>query len=412
MQVFPLRVFLAGAMAILQVSCSACGGPQPNRTTFLPRDSAGVKIWEHTDISPAPSGPWRVVETPTLILGQAEGDDPFLFSRIRGAIPLPDGGVAVADGLSNEIRIFDGNGGHDRTVGGTGSGPGEFTRLRKAFRYRGDSIVGTDFMDGALQIFSPKGDLGRSLICDPADSSMTALRPEGALANGGFLVRAMQQFQLEPPTEGYHREHSVYQICYPDGSFGPLLAELPDLEFGTVTESGRPMSYPLEMGRKAISTVVGSRVFLGVTDRLELRGYGADGGLATILRVDIPPTPMSEEIKNRWMDYRLQTVTDPDERRQVRQRSKDLPWPDSLPVFSDVKGDSEGNLWVRRFLPVYDQGPDEWWVFGTDGAFLARVDLPPAFRLDAIGSDFLLGVRADELGVEHVVRFRLEKTHS
>jgi hypothetical protein len=404
-----LRVCLAGAVAFSPVLLSVCSGPQPTTAAFLSRDSAGVRVWEHPDLESAPSEHWTVDPAPLLTLGQAEGEEPFLFSRIRASVTLHERGIAVADGLSNEIRIFDGDGVHLRTFGGTGSGPGEFTHLRRAFPYRGDSIVATNFMGGTLQVFSSKGDLGRSFDCDPASSSMSALHPEGALSSGRFVVRAMRQLQTETPTEGYHREYSVFQLCNPDGSPGSLLEELPDLEFGTVIESGRPMSYPLEMGRRAVSAVVGDGVFVGVTDRLELRGYDGDGAMTTILRVGIPPTPMSDRIADRWIEDRLETVDDDEEERRVRQRSGELPWPDSLPVFADLKGDAEGNLWVRRFVPTYAGGPDEWWVFGPDGSFRARVTLPPGLRLGAIGSDVLVGVMTDEWGVERVVQFRLEK---
>ncbi|MFG1691570.1 hypothetical protein ACGF5M_05410 [Gemmatimonadota bacterium] len=352
---------------------------------------------------------WTVAEVPILVIGEEDGDEPFLFARIRGTVPMPNDGVAVADGLSREIRYFDGGGRHLHTAGGEGSGPGEFTRLRNAFGYLGDSIAATNAMGGAVSVFSAGGEWGRSATCQPASDSLSGLFVEGALKGGAFLVRAMKQFQTEGPTIGYHREPSVYQICSPEGAAGPALAELPDLEFETLNQEGRWMSFPLEMGRKAIFVIVGNEVLVGVTDRLELWRYGADGELNGILRVEVSPTPMNDDMRTQWIEHTLEAVDDPETARQTRQRYRDRIWPDSLPVFSDLKADSEGNLWVRKFAPDYLEGPSDWWVFSPDGSFLARATLPESLQVRAIGSHFVIGVMADELGVERVYRHQLEK---
>lgn len=386
-----------------------CSDSSPAPPTFVSRDSAGVQIWEHDGLLASPTPLWTVAEEPFLAIGEEYGDPPFLFSRIRGTVPMPHDGVAVADGLSNEIRYFDGGGEYLFSAGGEGSGPGEFTRLRIAFSYSGDSIAATNVLEGAVTVFSAEGEWGRSATCQPASDSFTGLFVEGALERGAFLVRAMEQFQTDGPSLGYHREPSVYQICSPEGAAGPVLAVLPDLEFETLNQEGRWMSFPLEMGRKATSVIVGNEVFVGVTDRLELWRYGADGSLNAILRVKVPPTPMDDDIRTRWIEHTLESVNDPETARQTRKRYRDRIWPDSLPVFSELMADSEGNLWVRKFAPAYLEGPSEWWVFSQDGSFRAQATLPGNLQVNAIGSRYLLGVMADEMGVERVYRYQLEK---
>src|SRR5690606_34586675 len=53
----------------------------------------------------------------------------YEFGRIAGMALLPDGRVAVADGMANEVRVFDENGTHQFTFGRRGAGPGEFDGL-------------------------------------------------------------------------------------------------------------------------------------------------------------------------------------------------------------------------------------------------------------------------------------------
>ncbi|MDE2984600.1 MAG: hypothetical protein OXU69_07830, partial [Gemmatimonadota bacterium] len=64
---------------------------------------------------------------PEYQIGEVEGSEPYLFTRIAGARRLLDGRVVVLDRESCELRFFDGEGGFLERTGGRGEGPGEFT---------------------------------------------------------------------------------------------------------------------------------------------------------------------------------------------------------------------------------------------------------------------------------------------
>lgn len=63
---------------------------------------------------------------------------------------------------------------------------------------------------------------------------------------------------------------------------------------------------------------------------------------------------------------------------------------------------------MEHFRPDWDEDW-VWSVFATDGSWLGTVATPPYFTISEIGSDYLLGVHRDELGVERVRRYRLVK---
>lgn len=48
-------------------------------------------------------------------------------------------------------------------------------------------------------------------------------------------------------------------------------------------------------------------------------------------------------------------------------------------------------------------------VFASDGTLLGRVPFPPGIEVLEIGTDYVLGVTEDELGVERVVLHGLVK---
>lgn len=87
---------------------------------------------------------------------------------------------------------------------------------------------------------------------------------------------------------------------------------------------------------------------------------------------------------------------------------REIPFPETFPPFADLVLDSEGYLWAQKY-----RGPGErstrWMIVDPDGRWLGTVEGPDAFRLHRAGSDYLLGVHADELGVEQVRMYRLSR---
>ena len=83
---------------------------------------------------------WRVAPEPTLVLGELEGPDAYLFSQIRGATRLSTGTVVVLDGASSQLRAFSAVGAHLWTAGGPGEGPGEMRNPTHLETLPGDTL--------------------------------------------------------------------------------------------------------------------------------------------------------------------------------------------------------------------------------------------------------------------------------
>ena len=94
----------------------------------------------------------------------------------------------------------------------------------------------------------------------------------------------------------------------------------------------------------------------------------------------------------------------------------------TLPVLHSLHLDAVGNLWVEPYsLPGADVAPFQ--VYTPDGTWLGTVAMPPGLSLEAgglrtgtgsksafeIGDDYILGVWRDELDVEYVRLYALEK---
>lgn len=95
-------------------------------------------------------------------------------------------------------------------------------------------------------------------------------------------------------------------------------------------------------------------------------------------------------------------------REMERTQRERVPHRETLPAFSELLVDGAGNLWARDPRPEADQ-PHRWSVFDPEGRWLGTVQTPAELRVRQIGTDWILGTALDELEVEHVRMYRIQK---
>lgn len=108
------------------VSCSSGGGLADTVSVV---DSAGVTIVTHASGDHVQQFEHaRVSSAPAVQIGSVEDGATALY-RVTDAVRMANGGIAVANSGSGEIRLFDSRGRFLHSLGGSGGGPGEFGRL-------------------------------------------------------------------------------------------------------------------------------------------------------------------------------------------------------------------------------------------------------------------------------------------
>ena len=95
------------------------------------------------DAAPSTLSVWEA-GTPQLSVGTLDGEDVYEFGGVQGVVSLADGGLAVADGLTGSISIFDAGGVFVRSMGTLGGGPGEFGTLSRIYTLGDDSLAAID----------------------------------------------------------------------------------------------------------------------------------------------------------------------------------------------------------------------------------------------------------------------------
>jgi hypothetical protein len=82
--------------------------------------------------------------------------------------------------------------------------------------------------------------------------------------------------------------------------------------------------------------------------------------------------------------------------------------PETMPTFESLLVDDEGWLWAKvyEFDPAR---PSAWVVFDPSGRARGSIETPAGLRVHQIDRDFILGVWTDEVGAEHVRRYRIDR---
>ena len=155
----------------------------------------------------------------------------------------------------------------------------------------------------------------------------------------------------------------------------------------------------------------GELVLVAPTERYELRAYRHDGSLVRIVRRENDVrSPTEADLDSYRADRRRDAERWPPDARRLFLAALDaLPLPESFPAISAIEVDLLGNLWVREYnLPGQDDRA-VWTVFDPEGLALGFVETPPDLVIYEIGEDYILGKVLDDLRVEYVQLWRLDR---
>jgi hypothetical protein len=371
------------------------------------RDSSGIRIVENAAPLWKEGQEWRLSAEPTLRIGMAEGPSEYLLSHVGSALHRADGGIVVTNGGSKEIRFYDASGAHLRSIGREGEGPGEFRSLSWVQWLPGDSLLAYDFQVRRLSVFDPAGEFVRSFQTEPPAETQFP-QALARLPDGSLVVEIGRVFGPGGVQDGLSRTPAAFLHDSAAGEVLDTIAVIPGPEafVKTSADGGFSVTIPL-FGRAPAHAVSADRVILGGNDAYELAVYTAQGVLERLIRRRQQPRPVTDAAFEALKQKRLEG-TDASWRPRMEAMYAAMPRPATMPFYASALVDDEGNLWVQDFQAPSDTAVT-WTVFDPEGRMLGPVVMPDRFRPTHIGRDFVLGVRFDELDVERVELFTLQR---
>lgn len=349
----------------LLFACAACGG-----TESLP--SGGPALLEASLALDLPMG----------------DDDSVLVGSLQDATRLSDGRLALLDLDRKAVVLLTAEGKLLRVTGRDGAGPGEFQSPRWIGRCGADTLHVWDRGLDRVSILSPEGDLVREFR--PAITA--SFRPE-CLPDGHFVTLDSRAASNSPPAANNDapRIHGALVVMSRDGD---SLAAVPGLVLGQSKA----------IGELAGMAVLSDRVVVGLNSSPELSTYSLEAALLGRDTVPVVPEVWSDQ-RYEAMVTRQAASTGGDStiRAMIHKMIIAEGRSAAAPLFQTMHGSPDGLVWWVTSLPV-DSATTL--VGFRDGAPVFELALPAEIEPFEIGTDYLLGRRLDQDGLEHLVLYR------
>ena len=358
---------------------------------------------------------WRPSQLPLLEIGEVTGQEAFLLDGVVGASRFQDGRILVCNGGDRTLRYYEGDGAYLGQSAGEGGGPGELRILRRCLtRVLETWAYQTPFQP--IVVFDDGGVF---------DRTVSMPRPDGRVANlldvypdGSLLLR-----QDAPPRElpmGESTLQGVLLRVAPGGSPVTTLGRFP------VDRRVRGERLPF---RQAFTPTLVALAWGGGTlvswpeGALDIAVLDEDGAVMQRIRRASTRVPVTRAHRSA---YRTRILEGPMPSGDVPFGSEDvrraivdmMTYPETLPTHYRILVDVAEHLWVERGDAPRDPLPQlaephpaatPWDVFTPEGEWLGPVLLPARFDPLEVGADYILGVHADEIGIERVRMYALER---
>ena len=395
-------------VTVVGLVIAACSSPERTPTYTL-RDSAGVMIAENRGIGWRPDEAWYLSASPVVQIGVVEGDESYQLNGVTNAFRLTDGRIVIANGGTQEFRFFDATGKYLHTAGGRGGGPGEFRYMASSSHTAGDTLLAWNIFSGVMR-FSPSGTyLGQTrleiatLFEPPFFSESGDLLPDGSL-----LLQLYEGGPARPP--GLLRPKAGFVRVTPSTGEQDTLGFYGGNENFIVRINDRPVANTAPFARRTVTASNDRLIYIGDTERYEIRVFDFDGKLRMLIRRDAEPMAVTpDDISAFERRYREFVTRIPEGRRTELERWLDeVAYPDTKPAFRSLAADLAGHLWVEGTTgSLGDAG--RWSIFGPEGRLLGQLTTPNGLSILEIGSDYVLARWRDDMDVEYVRLYDLIK---
>jgi hypothetical protein len=385
-------------LGLVAVASTACGGSE--RGTFERRDSAGVALAVNR-LAPELLPEWRLSRDPLLEIGLLEGAEDYQLFRVRGAVRMSDGRIAVLNAGTQEVRFFGDDGQHLTTVGRRGEGPGEFVSPLGLWRLPGDSLLTWDTRTRRLTVLGPDGALARTV---PSGSGAANPTVVALFRDGSFGI---QDEVFEVPDQGFRDTQLAIARHAADGSLIAQVGVYPLSRIGMLIPELGLIGGPLFEPR---SSAAGrpDGFWVGTGREYEVIGYDLSGRPVEVIRWSGPERRVPAEAVDAAHTARLEAASE-DQRPRILRIQEAQPVSELFPAYQAVRAGPDGELRVLEYQRPDHEGPSHWLIFDGDGRLRARLVVPSSFLPLEWGADLLLGTMVDELGVERVRLYGLER---
>ena len=346
---------------------------------------------------------WTVSPSSSLTI-EDDGTPAKQFVRVMGVARLSDGGIAVANRGTNDIRIFDARGRHIATFGRTGEGPGEFRRIEWVGR-SGDTAW---FHDSGLQritavLLGPRPSLS-GITRITATGKRERFSVTGRLTDGRWVVTTNVSPTFDGPP-GVHRLPGSTGIIATTGD--GEVAWLGDFRSAAIfvhnptgdfkNASVGPIAFPPWL-RSATS---GGLIWIGDSGGDSLVVVRSRDLSRFTIRIPMERRAPGRALIDAARAQELGQNPTPEGKAFTDAKYSTKYLPPRLPSFESLLPGPQGELWIQAYAGNR-ANPTHYVVIDSNGRPRGRVSVPGGSRVREAGLDYVILVHEDEDGVESI----------
>ena len=400
----PLHIFIPSLFFCFAAALAAgCATDDPaaaaaNLTTTFDT-IAGVVHVTNTGTPPE----WQLTQVVSIgPKSLTEQETPDEFGRVSAVALGPDGTVFVADAANQEIRVFGLDGAHIRTFGRDGEGPGEFRSIYSV-AWVGDRLLTYDPHLGRVGEFSGEGEwLGQRRTAGGVTGSAAHIRFYPVGENEVF------RFALGPGTGTLwvgldsrgDTGDTLLPVTAPDdlpGSVEPI----------TCTWDGGIGFYPHTAGAKFVRHPASGGVMYSAWGWFyRVAVTRGDSDTLRVIERTLPTEPIPDE---EWAAGSAE-FEEARERFQFSDADcnpRSYSRPERQSFINEIFVSPDGRLWVD----VIRAAGNRWEFFDPEGRLRGSVPAVPYKErtVPVFRGDLLVTIRQDDLDLDHVDVWRLER---
>lgn len=316
----------------------------------------------------------------------AKGDSRFGY--ITAALVTRGGLIAVADGRTQRVRLFERSGRLVKSVGRSGDGPGEFKGLWDLGECVNGMLYAYDRVLQRLTVIP----VGKGEIrVQPITRTPTMMVCDVA---GAIVLPQMPDFKRTPVGRGARRLYSG-DVELVDASLRTKHV-LSDIPIGEIRTLGQLTHFAVAGEQIAIAT--GDSAWVDVYNRAGTRAGGFRAGVEGRKPSVAQYTAAAEAV--------AAPLADASQRRTSVDLMLKQPMPAELPPYAGIVGAGDAGFWVVEGF----SGDSGIRVVRFDATLKRRYDvtLPPKVRVLAGTQDLILGAVTDEDGQERIVGYSVK----
>lgn len=335
----------------------------------IPQENQFIEIENPKKLSPNESIKLELKED--LVIGDNIDND--IFESIATIRVDEESNIYVLDIRASQIKVFNKNGAHIRSIGERGQGPGEFMMPSGMELINNNQIIVSSM--GKLSFFSLNGEFQKQIVESLWD------RSPGVDSKGNIYQVTVV------PGEKYMGEFRKY-----NSNFKQTL---------TITSIEKPLPLPQSkrnpfQERILYSVLPDDSVVWGINNRYELNITDIEGNLTRKIMKDYDRIKVTEKYKQDFLNQRSHM--------SASQKSR-YEFPNHFPPYQHLSTDDLGNIYVWTYESD-DEDSRYFDVFNREGKYISKIKLksfPTCWK-----NNKLYFVRVGEKGFHQVVRCEVE----